>query len=305
MRLICPNCSAQYEIDASLIPDEGRDVQCSNCGHNWFELPPASEVVAPPPELEVEPASEPEPATEAEPEPVPEPEPAPEPEPEIANTPQDASTNEQQDTTDEDDWDWPRTRAASLNVPKDETPLPERPRRKAELAALEILKEEADRELARRKEDAAAPIETQPDLALEDPKDRETPSRALRARMARLRGEDDDEDESTDTPADSADDEAAYRAPRKDLLPDIDEINSSLRPAGLAGGERTEEEEAEHRRGFRMGFIGVVGVVVLGIVTYTQAPAIAGAFPGTESALIGYVDWANGVRDMIGGLVGG
>ena len=40
MRLICPNCSAQYEIDASLIPDEGRDVQCSNCGHTWFELPP-------------------------------------------------------------------------------------------------------------------------------------------------------------------------------------------------------------------------------------------------------------------------
>ena len=43
MRLICPNCSAQYEIDASLVPDEGRDVQCSNCGHTWFELPPAED----------------------------------------------------------------------------------------------------------------------------------------------------------------------------------------------------------------------------------------------------------------------
>ena len=43
MRLICPNCSAQYEIDATLVPDEGRDVQCSNCGHTWFELPPPPE----------------------------------------------------------------------------------------------------------------------------------------------------------------------------------------------------------------------------------------------------------------------
>ena len=39
MRLICPNCGAQYEVDDSLVPDEGRDVQCSNCGHGWFQLP--------------------------------------------------------------------------------------------------------------------------------------------------------------------------------------------------------------------------------------------------------------------------
>lgn len=39
MRLVCPNCGAQYEIDADLIPPEGRDVQCSACGHAWFEAP--------------------------------------------------------------------------------------------------------------------------------------------------------------------------------------------------------------------------------------------------------------------------
>ncbi|MEN9850001.1 MAG: zinc-ribbon domain, partial [Pseudomonadota bacterium] len=27
MRLICPNCDAEYEVDASAIPDTGRDVQ--------------------------------------------------------------------------------------------------------------------------------------------------------------------------------------------------------------------------------------------------------------------------------------
>lgn len=37
MRLICPNCGAEYEIDATLIPAGGRDVQCSDCGHMWFE----------------------------------------------------------------------------------------------------------------------------------------------------------------------------------------------------------------------------------------------------------------------------
>ena len=39
MRLICPNCGAQYEVDDAVIPDAGRDVQCSNCGHTWFQQP--------------------------------------------------------------------------------------------------------------------------------------------------------------------------------------------------------------------------------------------------------------------------
>lgn len=38
MRLICPNCTAQYEIDARAVPTKGRDVQCSACGHVWFQL---------------------------------------------------------------------------------------------------------------------------------------------------------------------------------------------------------------------------------------------------------------------------
>lgn len=40
MRLQCPNCDAEYEVDASAIPYEGRDVQCSNCGHGWFQSHP-------------------------------------------------------------------------------------------------------------------------------------------------------------------------------------------------------------------------------------------------------------------------
>jgi len=39
MRLVCPNCAAQYDVDDRVIPEGGRDVQCSNCGHSWFQTP--------------------------------------------------------------------------------------------------------------------------------------------------------------------------------------------------------------------------------------------------------------------------
>jgi predicted Zn finger-like uncharacterized protein len=39
MRLICPVCSAQYDVDADLIPPGGRDVECSACGKVWFVGP--------------------------------------------------------------------------------------------------------------------------------------------------------------------------------------------------------------------------------------------------------------------------
>ena len=92
MRLICPNCTAQYEVDASMIPVEGRDVQCSNCGHTWYELPEAPKAAEddPVPAMEPEPweAPEPDPAPEPEPEPKPEPEFEPEPEPEFEPEPE-------------------------------------------------------------------------------------------------------------------------------------------------------------------------------------------------------------------------
>jgi len=46
MRLVCPNCGAQYEVDDRVIPENGRDVQCSNCGHTWFQRPAGSQADA-------------------------------------------------------------------------------------------------------------------------------------------------------------------------------------------------------------------------------------------------------------------
>ena len=36
MIITCPNCNKQFKIDNSLIPDEGRDLQCGSCDHIWF-----------------------------------------------------------------------------------------------------------------------------------------------------------------------------------------------------------------------------------------------------------------------------
>ena len=36
MIITCPNCNKQFKIDNSLIPDEGRDLQCGSCNHIWF-----------------------------------------------------------------------------------------------------------------------------------------------------------------------------------------------------------------------------------------------------------------------------
>ena len=68
MRLICPNCGAQYEVPTEVIPNEGRDVQCSACSNTWFQAhpdhdsasadeidTPSVEPVAPPPPEPVQP----------------------------------------------------------------------------------------------------------------------------------------------------------------------------------------------------------------------------------------------------------
>ena len=36
MIISCPNCNKQFKIDNSLIPNEGRDLQCGSCNYVWF-----------------------------------------------------------------------------------------------------------------------------------------------------------------------------------------------------------------------------------------------------------------------------
>jgi predicted Zn finger-like uncharacterized protein len=36
MIITCPNCNKKFQIDATLVPEEGRDLQCGSCKHVWF-----------------------------------------------------------------------------------------------------------------------------------------------------------------------------------------------------------------------------------------------------------------------------
>ena len=36
MIITCENCTKKFEVDAGLIPDKGRLLQCMKCQHTWF-----------------------------------------------------------------------------------------------------------------------------------------------------------------------------------------------------------------------------------------------------------------------------
>ncbi|MDC1166554.1 zinc-ribbon domain-containing protein [Candidatus Pelagibacter sp.] len=39
MIIDCINCTKKFEVKASLIPDNGRTIQCGSCNHIWFYKP--------------------------------------------------------------------------------------------------------------------------------------------------------------------------------------------------------------------------------------------------------------------------
>ncbi len=297
MRLICPNCSAQYEIDVSLVPDEGRDVQCSNCGHTWFELPPPPENLA-----------EPTPSADVEPDVAASPEPETTPEKDAPSHAAMAIAAASEDDEEDDSFfDRPAPEATPAV-----TAAPTQ-RRPADAADVDILKEEAQRELSQRRAPPSEPIEMQTDFGLAEIRKRQTPSRALRARMAHLNEEDEPAQDNqvkdrhtrlldpggraevvSDTGADT---------PRRDLLPDIDEINSTLKSTKKRS-KADPNAVARQQKGFRYGFLLMTLLAIVMIIAYAQAPAIARSLPGSEAALLPYVDGANAVRDWVDGLLG-
>jgi len=270
MRLICPNCGAQYEVDAQVIPESGRDVQCSNCGHTWFQRP-ASQDADLADELGMDLSGG---AQEAEPEvapqPEPEPHPAPEPEEEI----------------------WPEDHEAPEAGEAEEEPAQGPARRELDDGVLDILREEAERETEARRAEGDG-LESQPDLGIAEGGGK----RSLRDRVARLRGvEPEDEDDRAEAAAAAA--AAQAQAKRRDLLPDIEEINSTLRAEDAEGAEPAPEDDAPRRRGsgFGLGFGLVVLIALVVVMLYAAAPRIVEAAPALEPALTAYVDFINESR---------
>ncbi len=39
MLLVCPNCSARYLITSTSLGEQGKDVRCAKCTHEWFQEP--------------------------------------------------------------------------------------------------------------------------------------------------------------------------------------------------------------------------------------------------------------------------
>ncbi|WP_294619865.1 zinc-ribbon domain-containing protein [uncultured Roseovarius sp.] len=290
MRLICPNCGAQYEVPDEVIPETGRDVQCSNCGDTWFQNHPDH----PAPEQEPEPTPEPEPeqsghqdvtwdspqdeAGDTPSEPVT----APEPEPEQA----DASQGDDEDADDHDG----------------ENDTPEPPRRQLDPAIADVLREEAEHEREARAAETGG-LETQPDLGLtQDQDDEDRRTRESRARMARLRGEPEDQ-----SPASVPEAEDIDPSSRRNLLPDIDEINSSLDAStvgshheSMASDDIDDLQPAPPRKsGFKRGFSYAVLLALILLAVYNFAPQIAEMVPSLAGPLETYVEQVNGLRVML------
>jgi predicted Zn finger-like uncharacterized protein len=253
MRLTCPNCRAQYEVADSAIPARGRDVQCSSCGHAWFERPP-----------EV-----------SDPEPVP------------AAAPAARVTTPSTDTA---------APAPKPVEPKAETPaepaLSPAPKRAIDPAVAEILRAEAAREARERRQEAETGLQSQEEFSF----DQALATRSDAAPVA----------EDTDTPGAAT--ARRTEVPRRDLLPDIEEINSSLRAksvlrAGAADAMTEEEleERARRGRGFRLGFSSILLVALFALLLYSYADVIVRTVPALGGPMEAYVEQVNALRLWLDG----
>ena len=290
MRLICPNCGAQYEVPDEVIPETGRDVQCSNCGDTWFQNHPNH----PTPEQDPgpQPDAEPEqpdpqgltwdsPQDEAVDTP-PGPDPAPQPEPGQA----DASQGVVEGADDRDG----------------EGDTPEPARRQLDPAIADVLRAEAEHEREARVAETGG-LEMQPDLGLtQDQDDEDRRTRESRARMARLRGEPEEQ-----LPASVPEAENIDPSSRRNLLPDIDEINSSLdasraAPTGASPEPEgwTEPDYAPRKRsGFKRGFVYAVLLGAILLAVYAYAPKLAETVPALSGPLDLYVEKVNELRVVV------
>ncbi len=262
MRLTCRNCDAQYEVDDAAIPPEGRDVQCSGCGHAWFQMR-----VDAMPQLRPEVSAPVDPAG-----------------PDLAPAMwSDPGVHRKDDPAHTE----PLTDAGPPPV------LPEAQedaglrRRSLDDTVLEVLREEAAREAAVRRAEAPPPIEVQTDLGLAPPPPPLPPSvLAARQSFADFLVSPDELTLEEDT--------QARPASRSELFPDVEEINSTLRASSEPRGDESEAGTETHvgadRRGFRTGFLMIILIAVLSWLVYAMAPQIVAAVPASESAMQAYVE---------------
>ncbi|MEO9897564.1 MAG: zinc-ribbon domain-containing protein [Paracoccaceae bacterium] len=286
MRLICPNCDAQYDVPDSVIPTDGRDVQCSSCGTTWFQHHP--EAVSENDDDTSTDTSQDEVSSGVEP----------------SQTDEDLIDEEPAKDSPDDQSDEP-TADADPEVPfvnetqdGDEglqsTPQP----RKLDSSVQAILRAEAERETEAREHES---LETQPELGLNEAAPEESSrEKESRERVARIR---DDKVAEGAVAAGAAAIATTEAGSRRDLLPDIEEINSTLRSTNdrrdtpVHAAEEANEQIANKRTGgFRRGFVFVVALAAIAGLVYTYAPQIAQKFPQADATLNSYVTQVDSAR---------
>ena len=266
MRLTCPSCGAQYEVPDDVIPEEGRDVQCSNCGNTWFQAHDDSQS----PEALAAEAAAPKDAVWH-----------PEVESDIADQP-----------------------SVNQGAAPGSTPPPAPPkRRELDPSVADILREEAELE-ARAREAEAGSLEEQPELGLQEPED-EAAKRARQAqeRMRRLRGEN-PEAASAAAAASAVSDRPQSRS---EMLPDVEEINQTLRSSHDRQEVRTVqadlEDDDDAAGGFGRGFIFTLLIFAIAAALYVFAPQLAEALPQLQAPLDTYVTLVDQLRAWIDGQI--
>ena len=189
--------------------------------------------------------------------------------------------------------------------PSPETPAAEAgPRRQTLDPTLRsILEEEAEREARLRRAEAGG-VETQAEMPLgQEPEDRH---------RARRRAELDSAPDAFDMAQPAA---PVVAQAARDLFPDIEEINSTLRDTGDRSGSDLDASDIDtldtlprRRRGTRIGFLLALAIAAGGAALYVNAARMATSVPALEPVLSGYVTAVNGARywldDLAQGLAG-
>ena len=277
MRLVCPNCDAEYEVDAALIPDAGRDVQCSNCGHAWFQASPLQEAEAEEEQALFAPAM-PQPLDLDDEEEGGYDTPPPPP---LTTAPAPATRN---------------IDSSVLSVLREEADRESRAR-KAEGNSLQMQDELGLAGRAPGIAGAAGAAMAAPGLVANP-----APS-PVADRIARMKG---------DAEIHSAPETAGGRgAPAKsEMLPEIDAINSTLR----AKSERRTGEAAAVAEsmapdrapgGFRRGFLLAMMLIILAAALYMLAPMLVQRVPALAGPLSAYVAAIDGLRGSVDGVMQG
>jgi predicted Zn finger-like uncharacterized protein len=280
MRLICPNCSARYEVPADVIPAEGRDVQCSNCQETWFQTHPDTE-----PQTDVTQTLK-EHFAQTEPEAAPIPE-------------QSDAVSE----TDPIDYEFERALDQELDTiaedDPDVAPAPaithEPSKREIDPSVADILREEAQRE---REQRAAETFEHQDEFALDTDEPTSDPQPK---KSGYIDPKLDDLDEMyKDTASDAP-------ASRRDLLPDIEEINSTLRRDKKSANRDEPETQAQKNASGRRGFRAAIILLLLALAVYAYADLIISNVPQLAPYLDAYVaqidQWRAALSDQTSGFL--